>query len=117
MSERTIAISNKAIHDEINEYGQLSLYTCLWNDGSEIPLDWHNDDADFMELKLEFSFKHIINEMIEFNRLESMTGKKLTGIWFDNEDKKKVDLYKQELEKCIERLNQIQFMDILKEDN
>jgi hypothetical protein len=33
------------------------------------------------------------------------------------EDKKKVDLYKQELEKCIERLNQIQFMDILKEDN
>jgi hypothetical protein len=115
MTQREIVISGEPVHSEINEDGRLRLYMCLWNDDSEIPVDWHEEHADFMELKLTFSFRQIIEEMIDFNSLARAD--KVAGIWFDIDDKKLVDLYKKELEKCIERLDQIQFIDILKEDN
>jgi hypothetical protein len=107
MTQREIVISGEPVHSEINEDGRLCLYMCLWNDDSEIPVDWHEEHADFMELKLKFSFRQIIEEMIDFNSLAIED--KAAGVWFDIEDKKLVDLYKKELEKCIERLDQIQF--------
>jgi hypothetical protein len=107
MTQREIVISGEPVHSEINEDGRLRLYMCLWNDGSEIPLDWHEENADFMELKLTFSFRQIIEEMIEFNSLA--TEDEVDGLWFAKEDKNLVDLYKKELEKCIKRLDQIKF--------
>jgi hypothetical protein len=114
MTQREIVISGQPVHSEIKEDGRLSLSVCLWNGNTEIPSDWHEEHADSMELKLKFSLRQIIEEMIDFYSLERKG--KVTGIWFDIDDKKLVDLYKKELEKCIERIDQIQFFDILKED-
>lgn len=107
MTQREIVILREPVHSEIEENGRLRLYMCLWNDGSEIPVDWHDENADFMELKLTFSFRQIIEEMIELNSRANEEGE--SGVWFDLEDKKIVDLYKKELEKCIKRLDEIQF--------
>jgi hypothetical protein len=79
MTQREIVISREPVHSEIDENGRLRLYMCLWNDDSEIPLDSRANEKG----------KH--------------------GAWFDIEDKKIVDLYKKELEKCIKRLDEIQF--------
>lgn len=107
MTQREIIISNEPVHSEVDENGRLRLYMCLWNDGSEIPVDWHDEHADFMELKLTFSFRQIIEDMIEINSRANADG--VSGVWFDIEDKNLVDLYKKKLEKCIKRLDEIQF--------
>ena len=115
MTQRTIVISDECIFDELDENGNLSIYICLWNDGSEIPLDWHDDRADFMELKVEFSFQHIIDEMISFNQLLTEDG--VAGIWFDIKDKKLVDAYRRVLKSAIARLDQIQYWEEKQDDH
>ena len=115
MTQRTIVISDECIFDKLDENGNLSIYISLWNDGSEIPLDWHDDRADFMELKVEFSFQHIIDEMISFNQL--LTEDEVAGIWFDIKDKKLVDAYRRELKSAIARLDQIQYWEEKQDDH
>jgi hypothetical protein len=68
-----------------------------------------------MELKVEFSFQHIIDEMISFNQLLTEDG--VAGIWFDIKDKKLVDAYRRELKSAIARLDQIQYWEEKQDDH
>jgi len=105
MAQRIISIKGGLIHKEVSKSGRLELCICLWNDGSEIPRDWHEHDADHMELKLDFSIMQIVNDMVE---MHSIYGKKDV---LDIEDKGLVDLYKKELQEAIDKLNTIKFME------
>lgn len=107
MTQRTITLSGTTIHRRVNEAGYLVLYTCLWNDGTEIPADWHDDHADFMELNIEFSIKEIIDDLIRDHRI--LDDDEVAGIWLPEEDRTLVELHREELQRGIERLNQIQF--------
>ena len=106
MTTRTIIIEDCLIHEEINKLGRLELSICLWNDGTEIPKDWHDDDAHFMELKLDFNIQKIVDDMIEMNR----TWDEKDEIIFSKEDEKLVEIYKKEFQEAIDRLNEIIFM-------
>ena len=107
MTQRTITLTGTTIHRRVNEVGHLVLYTCLWNDGTEIPADWHEDHADFMELNIEFSIKEIIDDFIHDARI--LDEDEIAGIWLAEEDRALVELHKQELQEAIDQLNQIQF--------
>ena len=112
MTQRTITLSNMTVHRKIDENGDLILYTCLMNDGSEIPIDWHEGHADFMELNIEFSIKEIIYDLIDWHSIlhfDDDTLNKVEDIWFPEEDRALVELHKQELQKGIDRLNEIKF--------
>ena len=106
MTQRTITIEDCLIHEEINKLGRLELSICLWNDGTEIPGDWHDIHADFMELQLTFSIQKIVDDLIEMHS----TWDQKDEIIFDMEDQKLVDLYKREFQKAIDRLNKIKFL-------
>ena len=106
MTQRTITIEDCLIHEEINKLGRLELSICLWNDGTEIPGDWHDIHADFMELQLTFSIQKIVDDLIEMHS----TWDQKDEIIFDMEDQKLVDLYKKEFQKAIDRLNKIKFL-------
>jgi hypothetical protein len=106
MTQRTITIEDCLIHEEINKLGRLELSICLWNDGTEIPGDWHDIHADFMELQLTFSIQKIVDDLIEMHS----TWDQKDEIIFDMEDQKLVDLYKKEFQKSIDRLNKIKFL-------
>ena len=110
MSQRTIILRDTTIHNEIDETERLVLHTCLWNDGTEIPNDWHSTvDGEFMELKIEFSIQSILDDMIFFHRL--FEEDETDGIWLSVEDEKLIDLYKHELQNGLDRLNKIQFLE------
>ena len=109
MSQRTIILRDTTIHNEIDEMERLVLHTCLWNDGTEIPDDWHSTRGEFMELKIEFSIQSILDDMIFFHRL--FEEDETDGIWLSVEDEKLIDLYKHELQKGLDRLNKIQFLE------
>ena len=68
MTQRIIVIKDNLIHEEVSKSGRLELSLCLWNDGTEIPHDWHDQNAH-MELKLDFNIMKIVNDMIELHRL------------------------------------------------
>lgn len=106
MTQRTITIEDCLIHEEINKLGRLELSICLWNDGTEIPGDWHDIHADFMELQLTFSIQKIVDDLIEMHS----TWDQKDEIIFDMEDQKLVGLYKKEFQKAIDRLNKIKFL-------
>ena len=106
MTQRTITIEDCLIHEEINKLGRLELSICLWNDGTEIPGDWHDIHADFMELQLTFSIQKIVDDLIEMHS----TWDQKDEIIFDMEDQKLVGLYKKEFQKAIDRLNKIKFI-------
>ena len=106
MTQRTITIEDCLIHEELNKLGRLELSICLWNDGTEIPGDWHDIHADFMELQLTFSIKKIVDDLIEMHS----TWDQKDEIVFGVEDKNLVDIYKKEFQKCIDRLNKIKFL-------
>lgn len=106
MTQRTITIEDCLIHEEINKLGRLELSICLWNDGTEIPSDWHDIHADFMELQLTFSIQKIVDDLIEMHS----TWDQKDEIIFDMEDQKLVGLYKKEFQKAIDRLNKIKFL-------
>jgi len=110
-SQRTIILRDTTIHNEIDETERLVLSTCLWNDGTEIPEDWHSTRGEFMELKIEFSIQSILDDMIFLHRLYFGEDDKSDEIWLDFKDEKLIDLYKQELQKGIDRLNKIQFLE------
>lgn len=107
MTQRTITIEDCLIHEEINKLGRLELSICLWNDGTEIPGDWHDIHADFMELQLTFSIQKIVDDLIEMHS----TWDQKDEIIFDMEDQKLVGLYKKELQEAIEKLNTIKFVE------
>ena len=106
MTQRTITIEDCLIHEEINKLGRLELSICLWNDGTEIPGDWHDIHAEFMELQLTFSIQKIVDDLIEMHS----TWDQKDEIIFDMEDQKLVGLYKKEFQKAIDRLNKIKFL-------
>jgi transcriptional regulator of NAD metabolism len=106
MGQRIISIKGGLIHKEVTKSGRLELCICLWNDGSEIPRDWHEHDADHMELKLDFSIMQIVNDMVEMHTVYGK-GKNVLDI----EDRGLVDLYKKELQEAIDRLNTIKFVE------
>ena len=106
MGQRIISIKGGLIHKEVSKSGRLELCICLWNDGSEIPRDWHEHDADHMELKLDFSIMQIVNDMVEMHTVYGK-GKNVLDI----EDRGLVDLYKKELQEAIDRLNTIKFVE------
>ena len=106
MTQRTMTIEDCLIHEEINKLGRLELSICLWNDGTEIPGDWHDIHADFMELQLTFSIQKIVDDLIEMHS----TWDQKDEIIFDMEDQKLVGLYKKEFQKAIDRLNKIKFL-------
>lgn len=106
MTQRIITIEDCLIHEEITKHGRLELSICLWNDGTEIPKDWHDDDAHFMELKLDFSIQKIVDDLIEMHS----TWDEKDKIIFNPDSKDLVDLYKKEFQKAIDRLNEITFM-------
>lgn len=109
MRQRTITLTGTTIHRKVDEAGHLVLYTCLWSDGTEIPADWHDDNADFMELNIEFSIKEIIDDFISVSRI--LDEDEIAGIWLAEEERALVELHKQELQAAIDQLNQIQFWD------
>ena len=106
MAQRIISIKDSLIHREVDRAGRLQLSISLWNDSTIIPRDWHDGDADYMELKLDFSIMQIVTDMIEMHSLYNK-GKNVLDI----EDRGLVDLYKKELQKAIDRLNTIKFME------
>lgn len=106
MKQRIIILQDNLIHEELSESGKLELSICLWNDGTEIPSDWHDKDADFMELKLDFSIKKIVDDFIEMHRIWDENDK----IVFSDVSKELVEIYKKEFQEAIDRLNGITFM-------
>jgi hypothetical protein len=105
MAQRIISIKDSLIHREVDRAGRLQLSISLWNDSTIIPHDWNDGDADYMELKIDFSIMQIVDHMIE---MHSIYGKKNV---LDIEDKGLVDLYKKELQEAIDKLNTIKFME------
>lgn len=106
MTQRIITVQDCLIHEEISKQGRLELSICLWNDGTEIPKDWHDDDAHHMELKLDFSIQKIVDDLIEMHS----TWDEKDKIIFSPDSKDLVDLYKKEFKKAIDMLNEITFM-------
>jgi len=111
MAQRIIIVKDNLIHEEVTNSGRLELSICLWNDGTEIPIDWHDEDADFMELKLDFSIQKIVNDMIELHRL---WGEK-DEIVFHAASKEMVEIYKRDLQAGIDKLNTIKFEELVDE--
>lgn len=111
MTQRIITVQNCLIHEEIIKSGRLELCICLWNDGTEIPKDWHDDDAHFMELKLNFSIQKIVDDMIDLHRLQ---GEK-DEITFHAVSKEMVEIYKRDLQAGIDKLNTIKFEESVNE--
>jgi len=105
MGQRIISIKDSLIHREVDRAGRLQLSISLWNDSTIIPRDWNDGDADYMELKIDFSIMQIVDHLIE---MHSIYGKKDV---LDIEDKGLVDLYKKELQEAIDKLNTIKFME------
>jgi hypothetical protein len=105
MTQRIITVQDCLIHEEIDKLGRLELSICLWNDGTEIPKDWHDDDAHHMELKLDFSIQKIVDDLIEMHRTWDEE-----EIIFSMETQSLVDLYKKEFQKAIDSLNKIKFI-------
>ena len=108
MADRKIILSDQMIHSQINEEDELTLFLHLDNTGTEIPLDWHEEHADCMEMEIHFSFGHIIQELIGWHGFPVEEKK---GIWFHRDQEKLVDLCKRDLQKCLDRLNKIQFLE------
>lgn len=106
MSQRIIVVKDSLIHEEVTNAGNLELSICLWNDSTIIPHDWHDKDADFMELKLDFSIQEIISSLIDMHRVWTEE-----GLFFAVEQKPLVELYKQELQIAIDKLNKIKFVE------
>jgi transcriptional regulator of NAD metabolism len=106
MAQRIISIKDSLIHREVDRAGRLQLSISLWNDSTIIPRDWNDEDADYMELKLDFSIMQIVDHMIEMHSVYG-EGKNV----LDVEDRGLVDLYKKELQEAIDRLNTIKFVE------
>ena len=106
MTTRTITIEDCLIIEDINNIGMLELSVSLWNDGTEIPTDWHDENADFMEVRLSFSIEKIIDDLI-FAHSAWDEGDEIV---FGMKDQKLVGLYKKEFQKAIDRLNKIKFL-------
>ena len=106
MTTRTIIIEDCLIIENINNIGMLELSVSLWNDGTEIPSDWHDENADFMELRLSFSIEKIIDDLIYANSAWDEDDE----IVFGMQNRKLVGLYKKEFQKAIDRLNKIKFI-------
>lgn len=105
MTQRIITIQDCSIFEEIDKYGRLTLSISLWSDGTEIPKDWHDDDAHYMELKLDFNIMKIVDDMIEMHRFWSEKDE----VIFHFESKKMVEIYKRDLQDGIDKLNTIKF--------
>ena len=106
MTTRTIIIEDCLIIENINNIGMLELSVSLWNDGTEIPTDWHDENADFMEVRLSFSIEKIIDDLIYANSAWDEGDE----IVFGMKEQKLVGLYKKEFQKAIDRLNKIKFL-------
>lgn len=106
MTTRTIIIEDCLIIENINNIGMLELSVSLWNDGTEIPSDWHDENADFMEVRLSFSIEKIIDDLIYANSAWDEEDE----IVFGMKEQKLVGLYKKEFQKAIDRLNKIKFL-------
>lgn len=106
MTQRTIILSNMTINRKISETGQLVLYTFLWNDGTEIPPDWHEDHT-VMGLSIEFGIKEVIDDLVM--ECQVLHPPNNDGVWLFAEEKPIVDLLKEELQRGLDRLNKIQF--------
>jgi hypothetical protein len=111
MTQRLIIIQDNLIHEEISKSGRLKLSICLWNDGTEIPSDWHDDDANHMELKLDFSIMKIVDDMIEMHRLWDEKDE----VVFHAVSKEMVEIYKRDLQAGIDKLNTIKFEEAVNE--
>jgi hypothetical protein len=112
MTQRIIVIKDSLIHEEVTNTGDLELSICLWNDSTIIPRDWHDKDADHMELKLDFSIQEIISSLIDMHRVWSEE-----ELFFGVDQKPLVELYKKELQIAIDKLNKIKFVEDSNEAN
>jgi hypothetical protein len=110
MTQRIIVIKDNLIHEEVSKSGRLELSLCLWNDNSEIPHDWHDQNAH-MELKLDFSIMKIVDDMIELHRLWDEKDE----VIFHAVSKEMVEIYKRDLQAGIDKLNTIKFEEAVNE--
>lgn len=106
-SQRTICVSNRFIHSDLSEFGNLELSITLWNHDTEIPEDWHTTDT-LMELNLEFTVESLIQDML-FAYESEYDGE--GGIVISSYYKKIVEKFKEDFQEALKTLNKINFYD------
>ena len=107
MTHRVITLSDVMIHNKIDEKDKLIFFVHFDNTEPDIPFDWHEECAPSTELEVHFTFSHIIDELIDWHGFSPEE----EGIWFHRDQKKLVKLCRQDLQKCLDRLNEIQFLE------
>ena len=111
-SQRTICVSNRFIHSDLSEFGNLELSITLWNHDTEIPEDWHTTDT-LMELNLEFTVESLIQDML--SAYESAYDDE-GGIVISSHYKKIVEKFKEDFQEALNTLNKINFYDYDSQD-
>lgn len=110
MGSRTIILSDEMIHSRIDEKNRLIFFAHLDNTGTEIPFDWHEGHAGSMEIEIHFTFSRIIEELIDWHSF-SPEEEEEEGIWFHSKEKKLVELCKKDLQRCLDKINEVQFLE------
>jgi hypothetical protein len=108
MTSRTIILSDEMIHSRIDEKNRLIFFAHLDNAGTEIPFDWHEGHVGSMEIEIHFTFSRIIDELIDWH---SFSTEEEEGIWFHSSEKKLVELCKKDLQKCLDMINEVKFLE------
>ena len=88
------------------ENGKLQLFAFLWNVNEDIPKNWHDIENNDIELELNFSLEDVIQNII-WNYEAHEEGE----VYFGKEHKELVMALKNEFELCLDKLNNIKFLD------
>lgn len=103
--ETTIIKKDVFVTEEF-ENGKLQLFAWLWNVNEDIPKNWHDIENNDIELKLNFCLEDVVQNII-WNYETYEDGER----YFEQENKKLVIALKNQLQLCLNKLNNIKFLD------